>query len=133
MDGHGLCTGVCMTPEELQERTLAFALRVYRFVLPLFRDPTTRHVAQQLFRSSTSLAANYRAACLARSPREWLAKIGIVREESDETQFWIIFAGRSEMCPGGEELAELTDESGQLARIFAAAYRTSRRAEHRKS
>ena len=116
-----------MTPEELQERTLAFALSVYRFVRPLLRDPTTRHVAQQLFRASTSLAANYRAACLARSPREWVAKIGIVREESDETQFWLIFAGRSKMCPGGQsELAELTDESGQLARIFAAAYRTSR-------
>jgi len=118
-----------MTPEELQERTLAFALSVYRFVRPLLRDPTTRHVAQQLFRASTSLAANYRAACLARSPREWVAKIGIVREESDETQFWIIFAGRSEMCPDGQhELAALTNESGQLARIFAAAYRTSRRA-----
>ena len=116
-----------MTPEELQERTLAFALSVYRFVRPLLHDPTTRHVAQQLFRSSTSLAANYRAACLARSPREWIAKIGLVREESDETRFWLIFATRSEMCPGEpNELTALSDESGQLARIFAAAYRTSR-------
>ena len=116
-----------MTPEELQERTLAFALRVYRFVRPHLRDPATCHVAQQLFRSSTSFAANYRAACLARSPREWVAKIGIAREESEEAQFWLIFAGRSEMYASGQdELAELTDESGQLARIFAAAYRTSR-------
>jgi four helix bundle protein len=65
-----------MTQRELQERTLVFALAVFRFVRPLFRDADTRHIAQQLVRASSSAAANYRAACLARSSREWLAKLG---------------------------------------------------------
>jgi four helix bundle protein len=116
-----------MTPKELQERTLVFALDVYRLVRPWLKEPDTRHVGLQVFRCSTALAANYRAACLARSPREFSAKIGVVREEADESLFWLVFVERSGMGKTSpEHVAVLTNEAGQLARIFAAAYRTSR-------
>ena len=117
-----------MTPQELQERTLNFALAVYMFVKPFFKEPGTRHVGLQLFRAATSVASNYRAACLARSPKEFSAKAGLLREESDESLFWLIFVKRSGMAAGSvQTVDELTDEAGQLVRIFGASYRTSKR------
>lgn len=116
-----------MVPQQLQERTLEFALQVYRFARRLMGDVATRHVAQQLLRAATSVAANYRAACLARSRKEWTAKLGMIREEADEVLFWLIFVSRSGMSTdSGSTLGALTDEAGQLARIFASAYRTSK-------
>lgn len=62
-----------------------------------------------------------------RSPREWTAKLGIVREEADEALCWLIFVERSGMAPGQRtELEALIDEARQLTRIFAASYRTSK-------
>jgi four helix bundle protein len=74
-------------------------------------------------------AANYRAARLGRSGREFVAKIGTVREEADETVFWLSFMERVAIVPSGasRETAQLKDEAEQLARIFAASYRTARR------
>lgn len=116
-----------MTPAELQERTFAFALRIYRYARPMLRDAESRHVGQQLLRAATSVASNYRAACLARSPAEWLAKIGIVREESDETLFWLKFIQRAGVAGANEtSLAALIGEANELTRIFAASYRTSK-------
>ena len=116
-----------MTPAELQERTFAFALQVYHYARPMLRDSESRHLGQQLLRAATSVASNYRAACLARSPAEWLAKIGVVREESDEALFWLRFIQRA--GPAGVDKTSLTpliDEADALTRIFAASYRTSR-------
>ena len=116
-----------MTPQELQERTLEFALSVHRLIRPWWKEADTRHVALQLFRCSTSLAANYRSACLARSPREFSAKIGVSREEADESLFWLLFVQRSAMDRSDPAaVASLIDEAGQLARIFSAAYRTAK-------
>jgi four helix bundle protein len=114
-----------MTSEELQERTLAFAVAIYAFMKPLFRDAETRHVAQQLVNCSSSVAANYRACCVARSRREWLAKMGVVREESDESVLWLLFVQRTGLAAGREPmLTMLLDEARQLTRIFVASYRT---------
>lgn len=119
----------CMDAEELRERTMALSVAVYRFITPLFRQPDTRHVAVQLLRCCTSTAANYRAACLARSDREWPAKLGIVREESDESVFWLMFIQRTGIAGRRRaELDALLDEAHQLARIFMAAYQTSKAA-----
>ena len=116
-----------MTSQELQERTLAFSLAVYQFIRPLFRDADTRHIAQQLVRCSASVAANYRAACLARSPKEWRARLGIVLEEADESLFWLVFVQRSGLDAGDRaQLDALANEARQLARIFGASYRTSK-------
>jgi four helix bundle protein len=122
----GYAQSAPVTPEELQERTLAFALAVYEFVRPLFREPDTRHIAQQLLRCSAAVAANYRAACLARSFKEWTAKLGVVREEADEVLFWLVFLRRAGLSPSLRPATDpLIEEAAQLARIFAASYRTS--------
>ena len=115
-----------MTPAELKDRTINFAIRVYRFIRPMLAEPDSRHVAMQLFRSATSVAANYRAVCLARSRKEFSAKAGLLREESDESLFWLEFIAKAGMAsPAQPELRELTVESDELARIFRATYRTS--------
>jgi four helix bundle protein len=85
----------------------------------------TSHVALQLFRSATAVAANYRAACLGRSRPEFVAKLGVVREEADETLFWLEFAQRSGLAIGSK-VPNLAAESQQLAAIFAASYRTAK-------
>ena len=120
-----------MTPKELQERTLTFSLAVYKFIKPLLRTVETQHVAHQLLRSSTSVAANYWAACLARSSKEWIAKVGVIREEADESVLWLVFIQRAGIVTGASrDLDHLLGEARELTRIFVASYRTSK--ENRK-
>ena len=114
-----------MTPQELRDRTMTHALAVYHLTKPLMQMPSSRHVAHQLFRAATAVAANYRAACLGRSPQEFVAKLGLVREEADEVVFWLEFAGLSGLA-AKPETAELLIEARELAAIVAAAYRTSK-------
>jgi four helix bundle protein len=96
-------------------------------IRPWWKEADNRHVGLQVFRCSTSLAANYRSACLARSRKEFSAKIGIVREEADESLFWLIFVQRAGMdSRDPSAVAALINEARQLARIFSAAYRTSK-------
>ena len=106
---------------------MQMAVRAHDLVKPLFRDVETRHVATQLLRAASSVAANYRAACLGRSERGFVAKIGTVREEADETVFWLSFIERAAIVPPGasRETAALKGEAEQLARMFAASYRTA--------
>ena len=78
-----------MTERELLQRTKQFALRIFKLVGALPQTIQGRAVAGQLIRSGTSVAANYRAACRARSKAEFVAKLGIVEEEADETAFWL--------------------------------------------
>jgi four helix bundle protein len=93
----------------------------------MFRHAESRLVAEQLFRSSSSVAANYRAACVARSDREWIAKLGVVREDADESVHWLLFIQRAGLASDGRSTADsLLDEARQLTRIFVAAYCTSR-------
>ncbi|MCB0293056.1 MAG: four helix bundle protein, partial [Calditrichaeota bacterium] len=66
-----------------------FALNVIRLTRQLPNTREGRLIGDQLFRSGTSVAANYRAACRARSKAEFLAKLGVVEEEADETLFWL--------------------------------------------
>jgi four helix bundle protein len=77
-----------MTIAELKARTKEFALRVIRLVDALPNTVKGRAIANQIMRSATSIAANYRGACRARSRAEFIAKIGVVEEEADETAFW---------------------------------------------
>ena len=75
--------------EELQERTRRFALRVIKLYRSLPKTDEARILGKQVLRSGTSIGANYRAACRARSRAEFVAKLGIVLEEADETAFWL--------------------------------------------
>ena len=114
-----------MNPQELRDRTMTHALAVYRLTKPLMQGPSSRHVAHQLFRAATAVAANYRSACLGRSPKEFVAKLGVVREEADEVVFWRDFARLSGLA-SGPETAKLLTEARELVLIVSAAYRTSK-------
>ena len=74
-----------MTKDELKRRTRRFALDVIRLVDSLPRSRTTEVIGRQLLRSATSVGANYRATCRARSSAEFVSKMGIVEEEADES------------------------------------------------
>lgn len=77
-----------MTEKELIRRTKDFALRVIKLVNALPSNPAGRTIGGQLIRSGTSVPANYRAACRGRSKAEFIAKLGIVEEEADESALW---------------------------------------------
>lgn len=78
-----------MTPDELKKRTKQFGLRVIRLVESLPKTKAASTIGGQLLRSGTSVGANYRAACRGRSKAEFIAKLGIVEEEADESAYWI--------------------------------------------
>ena len=84
-----------------------------------------RHVGGQLTRSSTSVPANYRAACRARSKAEFIAKMGIVEEEADESVFWIEFAIDASLTKA-DRVADLLNEANQLVAIFVTSINTAR-------
>lgn len=114
-----------MTDSELKQRTKAFALRVMRLADALPKRPSGTVIAHQLARSGASVAANYRAACLARSKPEFIAKLCIVCEEIDETRGWLdMVADLALVRPG--RLGKLLDEARQLTAIFIAARKTAR-------
>lgn len=78
-----------MKPEDLQIRTKNFALRVVKLAEFLEKKNLGKFIGRQIFRSSTSVAANYRSACRSRSVKDFISKLGIVIEEIDETTFWL--------------------------------------------
>lgn len=78
-----------MDKNELKERTKKFALRIIKLVNYLPKTDTGRVIGKQILRSGTSVGANYRAACRARSKSEFVAKLGIVVEEADESCYWL--------------------------------------------
>ncbi len=78
-----------MTESEFKSKTEDLALGIIRFVETLPRNETCRVIGRQLLRSGTSVAANYRAACRARSDADFINKLGIVEEEFDESLFWL--------------------------------------------
>lgn len=120
-----LCPLNMSKSSELRQRTFAFAVRSVRFCRRLAEEPANRGIAHQLLDSSTSVAANYRVACRGRSRAEFIAKLGLVVEEADETVFWLelIQAIPLDEAP---ELAGLLQESRELLAIFAASTITAK-------
>jgi four helix bundle protein len=114
-----------MTQNELKKRTKEFALRVAKLVATFPNTYMGRHVGGQLTRSSTSVPANYRAACRARSKAEFIAKMGIVEEEADESVFWIEFAVDASLIKP-DRVANLLNEGNQLVAIFVTSINTAR-------
>jgi len=78
-----------MTEDELKRRTKLFALRILKLVAALPKTVAGRTIGGQLARSGTSVAANYRAACRARSKAEFISRLGVVEEEADESALWL--------------------------------------------
>ena len=108
-----------MDKHELQDRTKQFALRVLNLVDTLPRTPAGRAVANQLARSATSVRANYRAACRARSRAEFAAKLGTVLEETDESLHWLELIREGKLI-AESKLSLLLTEAGELTAILAA-------------
>jgi four helix bundle protein len=111
--------------EALKARTKKFAIRIVRLAQTLTQTHVARVLGSQMLRSGTSMTANYRAIYRARSRAEFLAKLGIVVEEADETVFWIELLEETDiLC--AESVAELKKEANELLAIFAASQITAR-------
>ena len=109
----------------LQTRTKQFAIRVVHVVRAL---PTSREgnvLGNQLLRSGTAVAANYRAVCRARSKAEFISKMGIVVEEADESIFWLEMLAETGVVKH-ERLVDLLKEANELLAICAASLRTAK-------
>ena len=85
--------------EQLRDRTKAFAVRIVRLYRSLPYKADAQVLGKQLLRCGTAVAANYRAACRSRPRAEWLAKIGVVLEEADESVFWLEMPSDCEIVP----------------------------------
>ena len=109
-----------MNKDDLRGRTKEFALRTMKLVDALPRSRSANAVANQLVRSGTSVASNYRAACRARSRAEFIAKIGVVEEEADESAFWLELVIEHKLMQ--EVLVRpLLNEADELTAIMAAS------------
>ncbi|HEY6763702.1 MAG TPA: four helix bundle protein [Candidatus Sulfotelmatobacter sp.] len=113
-------------PEQLRDRTKAFALRVIRLFRSLPYKTDTQVLGKQLLRCGTSVAANYRAACRARSKAEFIARIGIVAEEADEAVLWLELLIESGILKT-EMTERLLTEARELAAILTASRQTAKR------
>ena len=114
-----------MNPAELKARTKIFALRTIKLTRAIPKnDDAGRVIAKQIVRSGTSVAANYRASCRARSQTEFIAKIGVVEEASDETALWLELLIESGIR-SAKKLSGLLEEANALTAIMAASRKTA--------
>jgi four helix bundle protein len=115
-----------MNADELRARTKQFAIRIVRLFQALPLTTEAQIIGKQLLRSGTSLAANYRAACRARSRAEFISKLAVVIEEADETVFWLELLVESSILPE-RRISELLREGNELLSIIAASRVTAQR------
>lgn len=114
-----------MNAEIFKQRTKNLALRVIRLVESLPDTKTAHVIGKQLIRSSTSVGANYRASCRAKSTADMINKLKIVEEEADETQYWLELLIESELVKA-EKLTELIKETNEITSMTVASIRTLR-------
>lgn len=112
-----------MTTNELKLRTKNFSLMIVDMVEKLSNSISVRVVANQIVKSGTSVGANYRAVCRARSDREFVSKMNIVLEEADETLFWIEIIMAKQWI-SNLELEVIWKEGNELTAIFVSALKT---------
>jgi four helix bundle protein len=113
-----------MNQSELKKRTKDFAHRCVKLSVALPKSDLGRHISKQLIRSATSVAANYRASCIAQSKLSFIAKISIVVEEVDESNFWLEFIADENLLEK-ERVTPLLKESAELTSIFVASRKTA--------
>jgi four helix bundle protein len=115
-----------MNEEDLKRRTKQFALRVIKLVGSLPRSIEGRAIGNQLINSGTSVGANYRSACKGRSKAEFVAKLGIVEEEADETAYWLELIIEGGLLEKG--LVEpLLKEANEIVAIMASSRKSASR------
>ncbi|MFA3782474.1 four helix bundle protein [Melioribacteraceae bacterium 4301-Me] len=112
-----------MDKEELKKRTKSFAHRCVKLALNLPNTILCKHLQGQLIRASTSVAANYRAACISQSTASFISKLSIVIEEADESLFWLEFILEENLIKK-ERIENLINEASELTAIFIASRKT---------
>ena len=120
-----------MNENQMKKRTKEFAKDIIRLCRRLPGDREGKLIGNQIFRSGTSVAANYRAACRARSTAEFISKLSIVEEEADETLFWLELINEMDI-EQGVAIDSLMQENDQIIAIIVSSIKTSRRRKLRK-
>ena len=119
-----------MNSDELKMRTKQFGLRIMKLVDALPDTRSGRAIGNQLVRAGTSVGANYRAACRGRSRKEFIAKLGTVEEEADESGYWLEL-----IIDGGllkqQQVEPLLTESEELTKIMASSRLTASRSNEK--
>lgn len=121
-----------MTQREMKARTKRFALRIIKLVSSLPNTTVATTIGKQLLRSGTSVGANYRSACQAKSTADFICKLSIVEEEADESIYWIRLLVESEIV-SEQLLADQTDEANQIVAIIVSAIKTLKQKRNPKS
>ena len=114
-----------LSPDDLKDRTKRFAVSVMKLVAGGSHSVSGQVIVKQLIRSATSVGANYRSACRARSKAEFIAKLQIALEESDETLYWLELLKELRLSDQFE-LEKVYAEGNELTAIFVSALKTSR-------
>jgi four helix bundle protein len=114
-----------MNAEEFKSRIKTYALRIIRLVEALPKTRTSEVIGKQLLRSATSVGANYRAACRARSQADFVAKMGIVEEECDESVYWMELLVESDQIKKSL-VEELLCEANEILSMVVASLKTAR-------
>jgi len=107
--------------DRMKARTKTFAVQIVKLCQALPKDFAARAIGNQLLRAATSVGANYRAVCRARTGREFTSKMRLVMEEADESLFWLEILAGADLVPA-KSLITLTKESDELVAIFTSAY-----------
>lgn len=118
--------------EQIKKRTKQIGLEVIKLIDELPNKPSAWAIAKQIVRSSTSVGANYRAACRAKSDPDFINKLKIVEEEADETHYWLEVLEESGLI-GSERIAIVKKEVNEITSIVVASIKTMREKQSRKS
>lgn len=121
----GAYIGALAVADALRKRTKDFAIRIVKLSLALPKTDAARTLGRQVLRSGTSVAANYRAACRARSRAEFVSRMAVVVEEADETVFWLEMLVDTGIVPF-KRLQPLIQEANELLAVCAASHRTAK-------
>jgi four helix bundle protein len=121
-----------MTAEEMKKRTKAFSLAIITLISELPETLVARRVADQLIRCGTSVGANYRAVCRAKSKADFISKLSIVLEEADESLFWLEIISESGLFPS-HRINPLQIEINEIISILVTSIKTSKNNSNNKS
>lgn len=119
-------SGGCMQEPNLKHRTKDFALQVIRLVRSIHASQEGRILGNQLLRAGTSVGANYRSACRARSTSEFISRLSIANEEADESLYWMELLAETDLV-NADDLKKLMSEADQLVAILTSSILTSKR------
>jgi four helix bundle protein len=112
--------------KKMQQRTMDFAVQAVKFFAKLPRTDEARVPGKQFLRAGTSVGANYRAVCRAKSEADFISKMGTVVEESDESAFWLELMEKAGVC-NASAIQPLKAEANELLRIFSTSLNTAKR------